>query len=64
MAERRPLVNVSGSVRELPTGDTLPEDTTKVDNASGQTLTLWKGTQAEYDAIGTKDSNTVYVVAA
>lgn len=24
MASRRPLVNVSGSIRELPTGDTLP----------------------------------------
>ena len=24
--------------------------------------TLWKGTQAQYDAIGTKDGNTVYVV--
>ena len=23
---------------------------------------LWKGTQAQYDAIGVKDSNVVYVV--
>jgi hypothetical protein len=27
-----------------------------------QNLTLWKGTQAAYDAIGTKDNSTVYVV--
>lgn len=27
-------------------------------------IALWKGTQAQYDAIGTKDSNTVYVVTA
>lgn len=25
-------------------------------------LKLWKGTQAEYDAIGTKDSLTVYII--
>jgi hypothetical protein len=31
-------------------------------NGTATALTLWKGTQAQYDAIGTKDSNTVYVV--
>lgn len=25
-------------------------------------LKLWKGTQGEYDAIGTKDANTLYVI--
>lgn len=34
----------------------------KVNNASGQSLTLWKGTQSQYDAIGTKDANTIYVI--
>ena len=34
----------------------------KVNNASGQSLTLWTGTQSAYDAIGTKDNNTIYVV--
>lgn len=37
---------------------------TKVSNASGQTITLWKGTQAQYDAIGTKDANTIYAITA
>lgn len=26
-------------------------------------LKLWKGTQAEFDAVATKDANTVYVIA-
>ena len=25
-------------------------------------LTLWKGTQAQYDALATKDNNTLYVI--
>lgn len=36
----------------------------KVANASGQTITLWKGTQAQYDAIGSKDANTLYAITA
>lgn len=35
------------------------KDATKVDGAG---LTLWKGTQAEYDAIGVKDPDTIYVI--
>ncbi|WNN95756.1 minor tail protein [Gordonia phage Fribs8] len=36
----------------------------KADNAvQGSGLTLWKGTQAAYNSIGTKDANTVYVIA-
>ncbi|RUP38860.1 MAG: hypothetical protein EKK60_08710 [Gordonia sp. (in: high G+C Gram-positive bacteria)] len=31
-------------------------------NGTATTLTLWRGTAAQYAAIGTKDSNTVYVV--
>lgn len=31
-------------------------------NGTPTNLTLWKGTQTEYDAIVTKDGNTVYVV--
>jgi hypothetical protein len=30
-------------------------------NGTATPLTLWKGTQAQYDAIGTKDANTVYI---
>lgn len=37
-------------------------DTWYVQNAAGQDLTLWKGTQAAYDAITTKDANTVYFI--
>ncbi|QGH75894.1 hypothetical protein SEA_AXYM_27 [Gordonia phage Axym] len=36
----------------------------KADSAvQGPGLTLWKGTQTAYNAIGTKDANTVYVIA-
>ncbi|WKW85092.1 minor tail protein [Gordonia phage Horseradish] len=36
----------------------------KADSAvQGSGLILWKGTQAAYNAIGTKDANTVYVIA-
>lgn len=31
-------------------------------SSAGAKLSLWSGTQAQYDAIGTKDGNTVYVV--
>ncbi|QDK03089.1 minor tail protein [Mycobacterium phage SydNat] len=31
-------------------------------NGTPTALTIWKGTQAQYDAISTKDSNTIYVV--
>lgn len=33
MSTRRPLVNVSGTIREMPSGDTLPSDT--VSSANG-----------------------------
>jgi hypothetical protein len=37
-------------------------DTWYVKNATNQNLTLWKGTQADYSAIVTKDPNTVYFI--
>jgi hypothetical protein len=42
--------------------DKVALDSWYVRNASGQSLILWKGTQTEYDAIATKDPNTVYFV--
>ena len=44
--------------------DKASMDTWYVQNASGQDLTLWKGTQADYNLITTKDPNTVYFVTA
>lgn len=32
------------------------------DQNTGQLLKIWTGTQAEYDAVVTKDSSTLYVV--
>lgn len=43
--------------------DNLPAAlNSKVANASGQTLTLWRGTAAAYTAIGSPDINTIYVI--
>jgi hypothetical protein len=34
-------------------------------NANSESLlSFWKGTQAQYDAIGTKDSQTLYLITA
>ncbi|ANT41779.1 hypothetical protein PBI_MAKEMAKE_5 [Mycobacterium phage Makemake] len=34
------------------------------DNSGARTLTIWVGTEAQYSAIGTKDSNTIYLRTA
>ena len=34
----------------------------KVKTTSNNTLQFWSGTQAEYDAIATKDANTLYII--
>jgi len=39
--------------------------TTKVSNLNADMVggyRIWEGTQAEYDAIGTKDPNTIYLI--
>ena len=44
----------------LGSGDiTIPAPTV---NAASGTKTIWTGTQAEYEAILTKDSNTLYFI--
>jgi hypothetical protein len=48
MAERRPLVNVSGKIKELPAGDTLP-------GASGSDPSYSPGTYT----VSTETSKTV-----
>ena len=44
----------------------VPTKTSQLKNDSGfitePTLKIWSGTQAEYDAIETKDENTVYII--
>jgi hypothetical protein len=41
--------------------DHAPQTTAKVDKA-GTATALWAGTQAQYDAIGSKSATTVYVI--
>lgn len=57
MAARRPLVVVSGRVQELPSADTVAGGVSSVSVATIVTLT-----QTAYDAIVTKDANTLYVI--
>ena len=57
MAARRPLVLISGRTQELPTGDTVAGGVSSASVATIVTLT-----QSAYDAIPTKDPNTLYVI--
>lgn len=44
----------------LDSGDiTIPAPTV---NAASGTKTIWTGTQSEYDAVDTKDANTLYFI--
>ena len=50
-----------------PTTYSVEVDRTQTDdwyvkNATGQNLTIWKGTQLEYDAIGTPSASTLYFI--
>lgn len=57
-------VTISASDVGALASTTTPAQLGAVANASGQTLILWTGSQASYDAIGTKNASTVYVVTA
>jgi hypothetical protein len=47
------------------TGSGTVEQSNRVrDNRSGSYLFVWQGTQAQYDAIGTKNTLTLYFVTA
>lgn len=52
-------VATSGSYNDLSNKPSIPQPTVKA--ASG-TLTLWTGTESEYNAIATKDPNTLYFI--
>ena len=57
MAARRPLVHIGGRLQELPSGDTVAGGVSSVTVATIVTLT-----QSAYDALPTKDANTLYVI--
>lgn len=65
------VINLSASdVGALPNTTTIPSKTSDLQNDSGylvnaentniQVLKIWVGTQAQYDAITTKENNTEY----
>ena len=52
-----PLVTLTGLVEELDAF--VP---TKINNQDNLGISIWTGTQAEYDAIMAKDANTLYFI--
>lgn len=57
MAERKPLVNDAGSLKELPSGDTLAGVVHST--VIKQIVTI---TQAAYDALSPPDADTLYLI--
>ena len=57
-------VATSGSYNDLSNKPTIPSSL-PANGGNADTVNnfhLWKGTQAQYDAITTKDSNTIYMI--
>jgi hypothetical protein len=54
-ADTIPLINIDGLLSSYATTD-------YVDNKIDVLTKIWTGTQAQYDAIGTKDANTLYFI--
>lgn len=46
-------------IQNKPTIPTVPSN---IVTGSSQSYTIWSGTQAEYDALATKDSSTIYLI--
>ena len=55
---------VTGTLAQFNTAVTDAELVQGSNNGTPTSLTLWKGTQAQYNALGTYDSSTIYVVTA
>ncbi len=58
------LAHVSGTLAQLNSAVTDAEIVQGSNNGTPAGLTLWKGTQAQYAALGSWDSNTIYVVTS
>jgi len=43
-------------------GQAIKDNNAIIDQNGGGILKIWTGTQAEYDAVTTKDAGTLYVV--
>jgi hypothetical protein len=58
------LANVatSGSYNDLTDKPTIPVVPSNLVTGSSQSYTIWSGTQAQYDALATKDNNTIYLI--
>lgn len=63
MAAQKPLILSSGAQRQLASGDYLDATADGLrDTRDSSFKYWWFGTQAQYDAIGTPDSSTLYVI--
>ena len=56
-----PVVTTTGT--QTLTNKTVDGYVAGSQNGTAANLTLWTGTQAQYDAIGSKSSTTVYVIS-
>ena len=63
------ILTKSNTKEYTPTGDYNPATKKYVDDSIAtvnadtiDNLHIWTGTQAQYDALGTKDSNTIYLI--
>jgi hypothetical protein len=55
-------VATSGSYTDLDDKPTIPVVPSNLVTGSSQSYTIWSGTQAQYDALATKDSSTIYLI--
>jgi hypothetical protein len=55
-------VATSGSYTDLDDKPTIPVVPSNLVTGSTKSYTIWEGTQAEYDALATKDSSTIYLI--
>ena len=55
-------VATSGSYTDLDDKPTIPVVPSNLVTGSSQSYTVWSGTQAQYDALATKDNNTIYLI--
>ena len=58
------LTNGAGYLNSLPAGviSGSAQITAVTETRVGSTLSFWQGTQAQYDTLGSYDSNTIYLV--
>ena len=55
-------VATSGSYTDLDDKPTIPTVPSNIVTGTSSSYTIWVGTQAQYEAISTKDATTIYLI--